>query len=162
MAVTLQAGDHAPDFALRDQDGDEHRLADYRGKTVVLYFYPKDGTAGCTAEACSMRNEYGPIQAAGATILGVSTDDAESHRAFRNEHSLPFPLLVDEGAQVGTAYGAWGEGTSASGRTFVGMTRSTFIIGPDGLLLRVWPQVSPQQHGQEVRDALAELRPASA
>jgi peroxiredoxin Q/BCP len=158
MAVTLEAGDAAPDFALQDQDGNEHKLADYRGKTVVLYFYPKDGTAGCTAEACSFRDEYAPIEAAGAVVLGVSTDDAASHRAFRDEHGLPFPLLVDEGAKVATTYGAWGEGTSASGRTYIGMARSTFIIGPDGKLQKVWPRFAAQDAGESVRQALAELK----
>ncbi len=158
MAVTLEAGNPAPDFALLDQDGKQHRLADYRGKTVVLYFYPKDNTPGCTAEACSLRDEFGPIQAAGAVILGVSTDDAASHRAFREEHHLPFPLLVDDGATVATAYGAWGPGISASGREYVGMSRATFIIGPDGTLARVWPKVVAQDHGIVVKEALDEMR----
>jgi peroxiredoxin Q/BCP len=155
MAVTLAAGERAPDFALRDQDGALHRLADYTGRTVVLYFYPKDGTPGCTKQACSFRDEHRAILAAGAIVLGVSTDGAESHRRFRAQHALPFPLLVDEGAAVATAYGAWGEKT-LYGRTSVGMIRSTFIIGPDGRLLRVWKRARADGHGEAVRRALQE------
>lgn len=154
MAVTLEAGDQAPDFALPDEDGVVHRLSDYAGRTVVLYFYPKDDTPGCTAEACSFRDNYGAIQAAGAVVLGVSVDDADSHRRFRAKHQLPFPLLIDEGAQVATRYGAWGEKT-LYGRKSVGMTRATFVIGPDGRLVRVWKRARAAGHGDAVLAALA-------
>src|SRR5438067_1018772 len=100
MPVTLEAGDRAPAFSLPDQDGKIHRLADYKGQMVVLYFYPKDETPGCTAEACSFRDNEPAIKAQGAVVLGVSTDDAGSHQRFREKHELPFPLLVDEGAKV--------------------------------------------------------------
>jgi peroxiredoxin Q/BCP len=159
MAVTLEASDPAPDFALHDQEGTLHRLGDYRGRTVVLYFYPRDETPGCTAQACSLRDEYGAIREQGAEILGVSTDDAASHRRFRERHELPFPLLVDEGARVATAYGAWGEKT-LYGRTSTGMTRATFIIGPDGRLLRVWKRAKAAGHGETVVKALRELEPS--
>nr|HRC62995.1 peroxiredoxin [Dehalococcoidia bacterium] len=109
MPVTLEAGDSAPDFDLPDQDGVRHRLSDYRGQTVVLYFYPKDDTPGCTKEACSFRDNELAIRAAGAQILGVSADSAASHQRFRAKHDLPFPLLVDANAEVSTSYGAWGE-----------------------------------------------------
>lgn len=156
MAVTLEVGARAPSFTLRDQDGAPHRLADYAGRTVVLYFYPKDATPGCTKEACSFRDEHGAILATGAVVLGVSTDDAESHRRFRAAHALPFPLLVDEGAKVATRYGAWGEKT-LYGRTSIGMTRATFIIGPDGRLLRVWKRARAEGHGAAVLAALRQL-----
>jgi peroxiredoxin Q/BCP len=149
VAVTLEAGDFAPDFALEDQDGTLHRLEDYRGQIVVLYFYPNDDTPGCTTEACSFRDNELDIRAEGAVILGVSTNTAESHRKFREKHSLPFPLLVDRDAEVATTYGAWGEKT-LYGRKSVGMTRSTFIIGPEGKLLKVWKRAKAAGHGEAV------------
>jgi len=155
VAVTLEAGERAPDFALRDQDGALHRLADYAGRTVVLYFYPRDATPGCTKQACSLRDEHDAILAVGAVVLGVSTDDAASHQRFRAAHALPFPLLVDEGAKVATRYGAWGEKT-LYGRTSVGMTRATFVIGPDGRLQRVWKRARAEGHGAAVLAALRE------
>ena len=153
MAITLEAGDPAPDFELGDQDGTVHRLGDYRGRTVVLYFYPRDETPGCTTEACSFRDAHGEIAAQGAVVLGVSTDDAESHRRFRERHALPFPLLVDEGASVASSYGAWGEKV-LYGRRSIGMTRSTFVIGPDGRLVRVWKRARAAGHGEAVLKAL--------
>ncbi|MCY3882964.1 MAG: thioredoxin-dependent thiol peroxidase [Chloroflexi bacterium] len=137
MPVTLEAGDTAPDFELKDQDGKTHRLQDYRGQTVVLYFYPRDNTPGCTKQACGFRDKHEDIGAEGAVVLGVSTDDAESHTNFRDKYDLPFPLLVDEDAKVSTEYGAWGEKT-LYGRKSIGMTRSTFVIGPDGTFTKVW------------------------
>lgn len=157
MAVTLGAGDAAPDFALPDQDGALHRLGDYRGRTVVLYFYPRDDTPGCTKQACSLRDTLGEIAEEGAVVLGVSVDSAESHRDFRKKHGLNFPLLVDEGATVATAYGAWGEKT-LYGRTTIGMTRATFIIGSDGLLTKVWKRARAADHGQAVLKALRAAR----
>lgn len=156
MAVTLEAGDVAPPFDLPDQDGIRHRLKDYAGQIVVVYFYPKDETPGCTAQACSLRDEYADIRKTGAVLLGVSTDNAASHRAFREHHGLPFPLLVDAEARVATAYGAWGEKT-LYGRKSIGMTRSTFIIGGDGRLLRVWKRAKAADHGAVVVKALATL-----
>jgi peroxiredoxin Q/BCP len=156
MAVTLEAGDRAPEFALEDQDGTIHRLRDYRGQVVVLYFYPRDGTPGCTKEACSFRDSELQIRAAGAMVLGVSTDSAESHRKFRAKHELPFPLLVDKDAKVATAYGAWGEKT-LYGRKSIGMTRSTFIIGPDGTLLKVWKRARAEGHGDAVLAGLQDI-----
>lgn len=156
MPVTLQAGESAPAFALLDQDGTAHRLADYRGQAVVLYFYPKDETPGCTKEACSFRDNASAIVASGAVVLGVSTDSAESHRKFRAVHNLLFPLLVDEGATVATAYGAWGEKV-LYGRTFIGMTRATFLIGPNGKLLKVWKRARAEGHGEAVLAAIDDI-----
>ena len=153
MAVTLEAGDRAPAFSASDQDGVLHRLADYRGRTVVLYFYPRDETPGCTAEACSFRDHFDAIGEAGAVVLGVSTDTAESHRKFRAHHDLPFPLLVDTDAKLATAYGAWGEKT-LYGRKSIGMTRSTFVIGPDGRFTKVWKRARAAEHGVAVLAAL--------
>lgn len=149
MAVTIEAGEKAPALSLKDQDGNTHRLADYRGKTVVLYFYPKDETPGCTKEACSFRDHYDEILATGAVVLGVSTDDAASHQKFAARHGLPFPLLVDAGAKVATAYGSWGDKV-LYGKHSIGMTRSTFIIGPDGRLTKVWKRATAEGHGEQV------------
>ena len=154
MAITLEAGDRAPAFTLYDQDGERHRLSEYRGQTVVLYFYPRDETPGCTKQACNFRDHYAEIQDEGAIVLGVSTDSAESHRKFRDKHDLPFPLLVDENAKVATKYGAWGEKT-LYGRKSIGMTRSTFIIGPNGKLTKVWKRAKAADNGEAVLKALA-------
>src|SRR5262249_45887708 len=109
MPTKLQPGEPAPAFELKDQHGNVHKLSDYRGKSVVLYFYPKDETRGCTMEACQFRDEHSALQAMGAVVLGVSRDDEESHRAFAEHWELPFPLLVDQDHSVAEAYGAWGE-----------------------------------------------------
>lgn len=156
MAITLAAGDPAPAFDLPDQDGNVHRLTQYRGRTVILYFYPRDETPGCTAQACSFRDSHDLISAEGAVVLGVSADDAESHRSFRNNHALPFPLLVDEGAAVAMEYGAWGEKV-LYGRRFMGLSRSTFVIGPDGILVKVWKRARAKEHGQAVLKVLKTL-----
>ena len=153
MAVTLEAGDAAPDFDLKDQDGNRHRLAGYAGQTVVLYFYPKDETPGCIKQACSLRDHHDEISAEGAVVLGVSVDDADSHRAFRANHSLPFPLLVDTEKTLSTAYGSWGEKV-LYGRKSIGMTRSTFVIGPDGVLTKVWKRATAAGHGERVLKVL--------
>ena len=153
MPVTLARGDQAPDFELADQDGNLHRLADYAGQTVVLYFYPRDDTPGCTRQACSLRDEMGGIEAEGAVVLGVSTDSAESHQEFIAKHELNFPLLVDGEAEVATRYGAWGEKV-LYGRKSIGMTRATFVIGPDGVLTKVWKRAKAADHGQAVLKAL--------
>ena len=153
MPVTLAKGDQAPDFQLADQDGEMHKLADYAGRTVVLYFYPRDDTPGCTKQACSFRDDMEEIEAEGAVVLGVSTDSAESHQQFRRKFDLNFPLLVDEEAEVATRYGAWGEKV-LYGRKSIGMTRATFVIGPDGVLTKVWKRAKAADHGQAVLKAL--------
>jgi len=153
MPVTLAKGDQAPDFQLADQDGNVHALADYEGQTVVLYFYPRDDTPGCTRQACSFRDDMDEIAAEGAVVLGVSTDSAESHQQFRDKYELNFPLLVDTDAEVATRYGAWGEKV-LYGRKSIGMTRATFVIGPDGLLTKVWKRAKAAEHGKAVLKAL--------
>lgn len=153
MPVTLAKGDQAPDFQLSDQDGNLHKLADYAGRTVVLYFYPRDDTPGCTKQACSLRDDMEEITAEGAVVLGVSTDSAESHQNFIAKHELNFPLLVDTEAEVATRYGAWGEKV-LYGRKSIGMTRATFVIGPDGVLTKVWKRAKAADHGQAVLKAL--------
>ena len=155
MAITLAAGDTPPDFELADQDGNTHRLKDYRGKTVVLYFYPRDDTPGCTKQACGFRDNHEAIADEGAIVLGVSTDDAASHTKFRAKHGLPFPLLVDEDAKLATAYGAWGEKT-LYGRKSIGMTRSTFVIGPDGTFTKIWKRARAAENPEAVLKLLRE------
>jgi peroxiredoxin Q/BCP len=148
-AAELQPGNPAPDFELVDQDLKTHRLADYVGKWVVLYFYPKDDTPGCTTEACNFRDDIFHIRERGAEVLGVSLDSAESHAAFAKKHGLPFPLLADTEGRVAEAYGAlMGLGPVKFAR------RHTFIVGPDGKLARIWRDVDPRVHSREV---IAEL-----
>ncbi len=161
MAITLDAGDPAPDFEMKDQDGTVHKLSDYAGKTVVLYFYPKDDTPGCTVEACSFRDNYQEIMDTGAVLFGVSADDAESHEKFRDKFDLPFPLLVDEEAKVSTAYGVWGE-KNMYGRKFMGINRATFMIGPDGTLTKIWKRVKPEGHGEDVLGSIKEQAAAAS
>jgi len=151
----LQAGTTAPDFTLQTDDGGEVTLSDYRGKKVVLYFYPKDDTPGCTAEACSFRDDYAQILAAGAGVLGVSPDDIKSHSRFKVKYTLPFALLSDPDHRVAEMYGAWGE-KRMYGKSYMGIIRSTFIIDEQGTIVRVFPQVTPKGHSQEVLAALAE------
>ena len=139
----------APEFDLNDQDGKRVTLKDLRGKWVVLYFYPKDDTPGCTKEACNLRDNYGAIQARGAVVLGVSGDSEVSHTKFREKYSLPFSLLADPGNAVARAYGAWGTKHNY-GKTYEGIIRSTFVIDPQGQVAKVWPRVKPDNHGEEV------------
>ncbi|WP_305794046.1 thioredoxin-dependent thiol peroxidase [Myxococcus sp. CA039A] len=148
-----QAGDAAPDFVLQDQDGNSVTLSQLAGKNVVLYFYPKDDTPGCTVEACSFRDEHSVLEAAGAVVLGVSADSTASHRKFATKFNLPFPLLADTEHQVSDAYGVWGE-KSLYGRKFLGINRATFLIGPDGKVKQVWPKVKVNGHVVEVLAAL--------
>ena len=150
----LQEGTRAPDFALEASGGEQVSLSDYRGQTVVLYFYPKDDTPGCTTEACNFRDDYSEIIAAGAVVLGVSPDSVKSHDRFKNKYELPFPLLSDPEHKVAELYGAWGE-KKMFGRTYMGIIRSTYVIDEQGVIIRVFPKVRPKAHSQEV---LAVLR----
>jgi thioredoxin-dependent peroxiredoxin len=137
MAETqLKVGDPAPEFTLPAEDGRQVSLSDYRGKRVVLYFYPKDDTPGCTAQACGFRDAYPQIEEQNAVVLGVSADSEQSHRKFKTKYDLPFTLLIDADHQVAEAYGAWGEKTNY-GRTYVGIIRSHFIIDEAGRLADV-------------------------
>jgi len=143
--TTLQAGDKAPNFAAPDQTGETRSLADYSGKKLVLYFYPKDDTPGCTAEACNLRDNYARFQAAGYEILGVSPDAPKKHVKFIDKYDLPFPLLSDEDKAVANAYGVWGE-KKFMGRTYDGIHRTTFVIGEDGKLEDVILKVKTKDH----------------
>jgi peroxiredoxin Q/BCP len=134
-------------------DGSVVRLAELRGRPVVLYFYPKDDTPGCTVEACAFRDDYDAYKQAGAVILGVSPDSVASHKKFKAKFNLPFPLLADEGHRVAEAYGAWGEKKGPSG-TKMGIRRTTFLIGSDGVLLKVFENVRPDGHSREILSAL--------
>lgn len=142
MPDTLKVGDAAPDFELPTDSGETLRLSDLRGRKVILYFYPKDDTSGCTAQACGFRDRYPELEAAGALVLGVSPDGVASHRRFKDKHGLPFPLLVDAEHRVAEAYGAWGE-KSMYGRTYFGVIRSHFVIDESGKLIEVQLKVSP-------------------
>jgi peroxiredoxin Q/BCP len=146
-------GDRAPGFKLATGDGRTISLSDYAGKPVVLYFYPKDMTSGCTAEACAFRDAYAQFRKAGAEILGVSRDGAASHAKFSEKHGLPFPLLADTEGTVTNAYGVWKE-KSLYGRKFMGIERSTFVIGPDGRIKRAWRKVKVAGHDHDVLAAL--------
>ncbi len=145
----LQEGTLAPDFTLQAAGGGSVTLSDYRGQTVVLYFYPKDDTPGCTTEACNFRDDYSDILAAGAVVLGVSPDSVQSHDKFALKYELPFPLLSDPDHQVAETYGAWGE-KKMYGRTFMGIIRSTYVIDDKGVIVKVFPKVRPKNHSQEV------------
>lgn len=149
--MTPTAGAPAPDFALADDHGATVRLADLRGSRVVLYFYPKDDTPGCTRQACALRDGWGDIEATGARLFGVSPDDVASHAAFRDKFGLPFPLLADEDRATIEAYGFWGERPNGS----VGVIRSTVLIGADGTIEHVWSPVDPDEHLAIIREALA-------
>lgn len=149
----LKVGDKAPDFAAADETGRTVKLADFKGKSVVLYFYPKDMTPGCTTEACSFRDNYSAIKKKGAVVLGVSKDSGASHVKFKDKYDLPFPLLADEDLKVIKAYGAWGE-RSMYGRKFMGIIRSTVVIGPDGKVKAVFPKVKVAGHTEEVLTVL--------
>jgi peroxiredoxin Q/BCP len=145
----LTEGTIAPDFTLEADGGGEVSLSDYRGKKVVLYFYPKDNTPGCTTEACNFRDDYSRIIAAGAAVLGVSPDSIKSHDKFKLKLSLPFALLSDPDHRVAEMYGAWGE-KKMRGKTYMGIIRSTFIIDEEGKIIKVFPKVKVKDHSQEV------------
>ena len=139
----------APDFTLTSDEGEEITLSSFRGKKVVLYFYPKDDTPGCTKEACSFRDDYSPFTMKGAVVIGVSPDDTASHKKFRAKYGLPFYLLSDPDHRVASLYGAWGE-KKMYGKTYEGIIRSTFVIGEDGKIIKAFPKVNPEGHAQEV------------
>ena len=150
----IGVGDKAPDFALQNQDGATVKLSDFAGKTVVLYFYPKADTPGCTAQACGIRDRTSEYDAAGAVVLGVSPDDPKALKKFADKYDLPFTLLSDEDHKLADAYGVWAE-KSMYGRKYWGNQRATFIIGGDGKIAHVFPKVSPKTHDDVVLEALA-------
>lgn len=152
----LETGQMAPDFTLPDQDGQPFTLSSLRGGYVVLYFYPKDNTSGCTKEACSLNGELDAFSGLGARVVGVSADGSESHQRFIARYSLGFTLLSDGDHEVMKAYGAYGEKTMY-GRKTVGVIRSTFLIDPEGRIARIWRKVNTATHGQDVRAVLEAL-----
>ena len=154
-------GQTAPDFELPDQNGEPVSLASFRGRRVVLYFYPKADTPGCTTQACGIRDHSADYEAAGATVLGVSPDPVEAVKKFHGGQSLNFTLLADEDHAVCEAYGTWAE-KSMYGRTYWGALRATFIIDAEGVVQHVIPKVSPKTHDEEVLKVLAELSGATA
>jgi thioredoxin-dependent peroxiredoxin len=156
MTDWIEEGETAPDFTLKDDKGADVRLSDFRGKPVVLYFYPQDDTPGCTKEACAFRDRRADLESRGAVVLGVSPDDVASHGRFRDKYGLNFPLLADAGHQVADAYGAWRE-KNMYGKTSMGIQRSTFLIDRDGKVRKVWKKVNVDGHDEQVLEALAGL-----
>ena len=154
--MTISTGEPAPDFTLPDQDGDPVSLADLRGKRVVLYFYPRADTPGCTTQACGVRDHAPQYADADATVLGVSPDTVKKVHAFHQKQGLNFDLLADPDHAVAELYGVWVE-KSMYGKTYMGAARATFIIGPDGVIAHVIPKASPKTHDDEVLGALASL-----
>lgn len=151
--LKLKEGDEAPDFTASTSGGGTVRLSDLRGKQVVLYFYPRDNTPGCTIEACAFRDENEALRSKGAVILGVSTDSVKSHDKFSKKYKLPFRLIADEDKRISSAYGTWGQ-KSFMGRKYLGTYRVTLLIGADGRIKRIWPEVKVGKHAKEVLEAL--------
>jgi peroxiredoxin Q/BCP len=155
MAKTPQPGETAPDFSATTDTGEPLSLADLRGKKVVLYFYPKDSTPGCTTQACGFRDSHADFEAAGAVVLGVSPDGAASHAKFRAEYDLPFTLLVDQDHAIAEAYGVWGQ-KSMYGRKYMGVTRSHFVIDEDGAIIAAEGKISPKDSPIKALSAVRE------
>lgn len=156
--MPIESGQMAPEFTLPDAGGETHSLADYRGKPLVLYFYPKDDTPGCTKEACNFRDDYSAFTGQDVNLVGVSPDDPKSHRKFADKYDLPFSLLADDGHQVCELYGVWGE-KSMFGKKFHGVLRTTFLIDAQGKIAKVFYPVQVTSHSKEVLEALDEIRP---
>ncbi len=152
----LAPGAKAPAFSLPTDDGSTVALKDFKGKKVVLYFYPKDDTSGCTTQACEFRDTWADVQKTGAVVLGVSPDGVKSHAKFKAKYDLPFPLLADEDHAVAEAYGVWGE-KSMYGKKYMGILRTTFVIDGAGKVVTVFEKVKPKGHAAEVLAALKEL-----
>lgn len=147
--MILSVGDPAPDFTTTDQRGQPLHLADYRGKKVVLYFYPKDDTPGCTAQACSLRDKYADLKKAGYEVVGVSVDDEKSHQKFTKKYDLPFVLAADTDKSIVEAYGVWQE-KSMYGRTYMGTVRTTFLIDENGIITDIIEKIDTKNHAQQV------------
>jgi peroxiredoxin Q/BCP len=151
----LKEGDKAPDFTTKDQNGDKVKLSDYKGKKVVLYFYPKDDTPGCTKEACSFRDADDVYKSKGIKVFGVSTDDEKSHQKFISKFQLPFDLLADTGKEIVEKYGVWGE-KSMYGKKYMGTLRKTFLIDENGKIAKIFDKVNVSEHADEVLKAFGE------
>ncbi len=156
MADWIEPGTKAPPFTLQDDEGRTVKLSELKGRPVVLYFYPRDNTPGCTKEACAFRDRYGELQAKEVQLFGISPDTAESHAKFRERFELPFPLLVDAEHQVSEAYGAWRE-KNLYGKKSMGIQRSTYLIDADGNVAKVWKRVKVDGHDEQVLQAVGEL-----
>jgi len=154
----VSEGSPAPDFELASSTGERVKLSDFRGRPVVLYFYPKDDTPGCTTQACGIRDAYDEFERAGAVVLGISPDDERSHAKFKEKYDLPFTLLADTDHAVADEYGVWGE-KSYMGRTYLGVKRSTFVVDADGTVAKVMHDVKPATHADDVLATLS-ARPA--
>ena len=154
--MSLNVGDKAPSFKLKNQDVEVVSLADLKGKPIVLYFYPKDDTSGCTKEACNFRDEFPKFGKMKAEIIGVSADSVESHKKFADKYNLPFNLLSDEKKEVVEKYGVWQE-KSMYGKKYMGIVRTTFIIDGQGMIRKIFEKVKVDEHNQEVMEALKEL-----
>ena len=153
MSKSVEKGDPAPDFALPADDGSTVQLSKLRGKKVILYFYPKDDTSGCTRQACDLRDEMPRLDNNGVVVLGVSADDVASHKKFKQKYQLNFPLLADTEKKVAEAYGVW-KPKSMYGRSFLGIERSTFIVDENGVIQEAWRKVSASEHAAKVLDTL--------
>lgn len=151
--MPISANQPAPDFALPDETGTVRTLNEFRGRPLILYFYPKDDTPGCTKEACSFRDDYSIYREAGVAILGVSPNSEKDHQKFIEKYSLPFSLLADDGHRLADAYGVWGP-KKMMGREYEGILRTTFLIGPDSTIIKVFENVKPDGHSAEVLAAL--------
>ena len=151
--MPISAGNPAPDFTLLDENSVDRKLSDYRGQPVVLYFYPKDDTPGCTTEACNFRDDYSQYTQAGVVILGISPDSPKNHIKFKEKYHLPFTLLADEAHKVCELYGVWGR-KKMMGREYDGVFRTTFLIDRQGKLVKVFEAVKPAEHSKEVLEAL--------
>lgn len=151
-----QVGKKAPSFSLPDQNGKKHKLSEYKGKYILLYFYPKDDTPGCTKEACSLRDNFSAFKKLGITVFGVSADNEKSHKKFEQKYDLPFTLLSDVDHTVAEAYGAWGL-KKFMGREYEGMHRVSFLINGEGKIAKVYEKVKPEVHAEEVLGDLKEL-----
>ena len=154
--MILHEGTMAKGFSLPDENGEMRKLSDYRGKYVLLYFYPKDNTKGCTTEACNFRDDYSAYEKAGVVILGVSPDSSQSHTKFKTRYELPFTLLADDGHKVCELYGVWGR-KKFMGREYDGVFRTSFLIDPDGKIVKVFTKVSPSKHSKEVLEIIDAL-----
>ncbi|MBL8909142.1 MAG: thioredoxin-dependent thiol peroxidase [Archangium sp.] len=153
----IEEGKKAPAFSLKNQNGETVKLSDFSGKNVVVYFYPKDDTPGCTTEACDFRDQHKVLEKAGAVVLGISPDDEKKHARFAGKYGLPFTLLADTDHAVAEKYGAWGE-KSLYGRKFMGIIRSTWLVGKDGKVAKVWPKVKVAGHVDDVLEAIKSLK----
>ncbi len=154
--TTPQIGTAAPDFMLLDQDGTGHTLSQYRGRWILVYFYPKDDTPGCTKEACAIRDAFPQFDASKAKVLGISPDSVKSHKKFQEKYQLPFTLLADEGHKVAEEYGVWGR-KKFMGREYDGVYRASFLVDPEGRIAKVYEAVKPEEHASEVLADLASI-----